>query len=87
MTETIVRGQASWEEALKKNDYNVFLPELKEIVTLSKEKAQYYTNEDSKLYDELLKDYEWGVSSDFLQETFSQLLVKLKDLLPKIIEK
>ena len=32
MTETIVRGQTSWEEALKKNDYNVFLPELKELL-------------------------------------------------------
>ena len=66
------KGHAVWNEALEKNDYRVFKPILKELVSLTREQSQAI--DDSKPeYDVQLEKYEVGVSSAQISKLFDAL--------------
>ena len=78
-------GQATWEHAKKTSDFPRFAPVMEKIVHLTQKKAGLLRRDEGTLYDVLLKDFEFGVSSAFLQKTFGDLKTQLIGLLEKIL--
>lgn len=79
-------SQNAWVEAKTKNDYAIFKPFLKKIVKMSREYASYIDNK-KPIYDVLLDDYEEGMTTQKLQEVFTDLRIELVEILHKIPEK
>ena len=77
-------GQACWEKARARSDFRIFASSLKKTIDLVKKKAKYVQKETGSLYDELLKDFEWGVKKSFLDQTFNTMKPELMRLLEKI---
>ena len=73
-------AQQIWVEARAKNDFKQFLPNLKTIVTLKKEEAQYLGYSHSP-YDALLDHYEPGSTVGQLTPLFGALKARLVPLL------
>jgi carboxypeptidase Taq len=82
LAETTSRAHHIWAEARAKNDFNHFLPVLKEIVGLKRQEAKYVGYEDSP-YDALLDTYEPGMTT----KEAAQVLADLKDILVPLIKK
>lgn len=78
------QGQSCWEKAKKNSDFKSFAPALKHHIDLLKKKAQYTRSPNGYFYDELLKDYEWGVDRVQLDRLFTELRDPLVALLSKI---
>lgn len=77
-------GQAAWEKAREKSDFEMFLPYLKKNVELRKEAAEYigYENEP---YDALLDSYDPGMTAKRVNEVFEPMKKKLSQIVDKII--
>lgn len=77
-----------WCESREKNDFLHFLPILKELVSNSREKAEYLLNGDKSRspYEVLLQTFEPGMSLSSLEKVFDEIRSWLPDLLAKIIE-
>lgn len=74
--ETTSQAVAIWGEARINNDFELFLPHLKTLVALAKEKAEYigFTHHP---YDALLDDYEKGMTTQDLDPLFERLKEQL----------
>lgn len=55
------KGQVNWKKAKDAKDYNLFKDTLKEIVEVTKEAYRYYNKSDN-LYNDMLDDYEEGMT-------------------------
>ena len=78
-------GEAAWEAAVHKNDWDAFFPHLEKLISLSKEKAEaigYNRNP----YDALLDEYEVGLTADALSAMFDELRQPLVALQQQIRE-
>jgi carboxypeptidase Taq len=77
------RGESAWQKARPENDWNSFLPHLKELIDLRLQEAEAvgYENEP---YDALLDEYEPGMTAEALAPVFSELRGRLTDLLQRI---
>ncbi len=82
MARTTTIAYQSWEKARQKNNFKIFSPDLKKIIDLEKEYADYIKLPGSR-YNSLLDDYEEGMTVDKLKKEF----LYLKDELIKILEK
>ena len=80
------KGVNAWQSAKHENNFDAFLPHLKEIVSLHQEKAEYLGYEDHP-YDALLNLYEPGMTSKKLDVLFNELKPFLKDLTKKLSKK
>ena len=69
----------AWVTARKENNFNVFLPYLKKIVSMSRQKADYLGYEEHP-YDSLLDLYEEGLTSRQLSVMFADLQPELTTL-------
>jgi len=78
------KSQKVWQQAKKENDFSLFAPYLKEIITYCKKFADYGAKEGQKRYDVLLDDYEEGFSMETLDSFFAQLKEEIIPLLKKI---
>lgn len=81
-TEFLHKSTIVWEEAKKNNDYNIFKPYLEKVIELTK-KYYSYINFDGDLYDVMLNEYEAGLTSDDIDNLFSELKEKILPIIPK----
>lgn len=77
-------AQQVWTEAKKKNDFRLFLPNLRTIVSLKHEETQYLGYEDSP-YDALLDTYEPGATIARLTPLLDALKARIVPLLQRVI--
>lgn len=73
-----------WADARAQKDASIFLPQLRELVRLTKEKARCYGAKEGNLYDALLGDFEWGMTSEKLDTLFGELKSAIPNLVTKI---
>ncbi|TFU25878.1 carboxypeptidase M32 [Thermus tengchongensis] len=86
-------GESYWEEARPKDDWRGFLPYLKRIFALTKEKAEILFSLPvapgdppyGELYDALLDGYEPGMRAAELVPLFAELREGLQGLLDRIL--
>lgn len=76
-------GEAAWEEAKSKNDFEIFKPKLEKIVSLLREFTEYYGYEENK-YDSLLNLYEEGLTVKKTDKLFGELKDGILNLLDRI---
>lgn len=82
------RCEHAWRTQRKNNDWQGFAPNLKEVVTLSREEAKIRADASgSSRYDALLNIYEPGMTSARLDVLFADLKSWLPDLLRNVVEK
>lgn len=84
LAETTSRGFHAWSEARSKNDPSIFLPLLAEIVSLSREAGQAL-GDGSEPYDQLLDEYEPGMTVARLDEIFARLQPGLESLRDRLL--
>lgn len=87
LAHAIGEGQTIWEKAKKESNFKHFAPALSKLVQLTKKRVQLLQKQKGSHYSELLKEFEWGVTSEFLDTLFSNLKPELISLLGKIREK
>ena len=75
-------AQQVWAEAKKKNDFRMFLPNLRTVLSLKQEEAGYLGYTDSP-YDPLLDTYEPGASVSRLIPLFTALKAGIVPLLQR----
>lgn len=73
----------TWESARKKEDFKLFVPSLKKIVELEREKAELLGYKKHP-YDALLNIYEKGLTVDALDLIFIQVRQKIVPLVQQI---
>lgn len=73
----------AWMEARRKNDYQIFAPELKKMISLKKQQSSLY-GYDKHPYDPLLDDYEKGATVAQLEPIFEKLRQELPAILSAI---
>lgn len=78
-----INSELAWREAREKKDFKIFVPYLKKIVDMSKERARLIDPIEHP-YNVLLDDYEEGMTIAKLDVVFSKLKKGLKELLKKI---
>lgn len=76
-------AQQVWTEARDKNDFRMFAPHLRTIVSLKREEAQYRGYKESP-YDALLDTYEPGMTVSQLTPLFAALKASLVPLLERV---
>lgn len=83
LAETSSMAIEVWRDAREKNDFPAFAPHVKKLISLQKQmtEAVGYANEP---YDALLEDYEPGVSTREIADTFEALRGPLVDLVHRI---
>jgi carboxypeptidase Taq len=73
-----------WRTARAKSDFQIFQPHLKKITDLKRKQASYL-DPDAHPYDALLDLSEEGLTTDDLDQIFSNLIPDLKKILAKTI--
>ena len=79
------RAFVNWLEAKNKADFSVFAPSLKEVRDIEIRKVGLRDSRIDNIYDNLLDDYEKGMTTGVLDETFSRCAARLRPLLKKIM--
>lgn len=86
--EAYVRAQAeagnAWREAKNASDYSIFVPHLKNMITMTAELAGY-TDPGKEVYDVLLDNYEEGMDSATVDRLFDELKKELIPLVKQIL--
>jgi len=78
-------AQQVWTKAKEQNAFAMFLPNLRTVLSLKRQEAQYLGYQDSP-YNALLDVYEPGSTIAALQPIFAQLKARLVPLLRRITE-
>lgn len=82
--ETVNHAYVAWSKAKTASDYSVFAPSLHKIRDMSLQQIRLRENPMPDDYDNLLDDYERGITSADLDEIFGTCLERLVPLLEKI---
>jgi len=78
----------AWREQRKNNDWKGFLPNLEEVIKLTREEANIRASHTGLTpYDSLLDLYEPGMNSETLDSIFSDLKSWLPKLISDVVEK
>ncbi|MFW6311647.1 MAG: carboxypeptidase M32 [Nanoarchaeota archaeon] len=75
------KGFDKWQEAKRKNDFEIFKPSLKKIVKLKRKEAKAL-DLDGHIYNSLLDQFEEGMTVEKLDPIFEELkegIIELKD--------
>lgn len=83
LTLQTTNSYSAWLEARKQNDYGIYAPELKKMITIKKEQAGLYGYQEHP-YNALLDDYEKGATVALLDPVFEMVKEKLPPFLNKI---
>lgn len=78
-------AQQVWTEAREQNTFNRFLPNLRTVLSLKREEAQYLGYKESP-YDALLDVYEPGSTIATLRPLFAALKARLVPLLKRVTQ-
>ncbi len=83
---TFNRAFVNWSKAREAGDYSLFAPSLKEVADTNRRMIELRGADAAgkTAYDTLLDDYERGMTSDVLDETFGACKERLIPLLEKI---
>ncbi len=84
--EILTISYEKWIEARESDNFDSFIPYLKDVVEILKEEANYIKKETQSLYDALLDEYEEGATSEILDEVFGELQEALVPLVKKYSE-
>lgn len=76
-----------WARAKQNNDFEAFVPVLKQIIDYSKRFAGYRRTEGQSLYDAMLDNYEETFTSEVLDPFFAALKENIVPLLKKVTAK
>lgn len=76
---------SKWLEAKTKKDYSIFEPYLKQIIAATKQ-LYAYRKQDIALYDQMLNDYEPGMTQEKYDVFFSTIKEKLVPLIQKVTQ-
>ncbi len=82
----LIRNKAyvDWLRAKQSSDYSVFAPSLEKIKEIGIEEVSLRGNKSADPYDDMLGDYERGVTQTDLDEAFGECKERLIPLLEKI---
>ena len=83
-TRVVVISQQVWAEARAKADFSIFAPHLREIIELTKAKADYLGYDDQP-YDALLDGFEPGEKTENVKRLFAALREELVPFLQEIM--
>ena len=83
--QTVNRAYVTWSKAKAAADYSLFAPSLREVRDMSLEQIRLRENALPDDYDNLLDDYERGITSADLDEIFGTCRERLIPLLQKIL--
>ena len=72
-----------WLDAKKKSDYSIFEPYLKKVIAMQKQIIEYRES-DMSVFDQLLSDYEPGMTEKKYDEFFNALKGAIPDLIKKV---
>lgn len=75
------KANASWVEAKEKKDYSIFKPYLAKIIDMTKQYYLYKYPNTTNLYDEMLNEYETGLTSSKIDRLFTELK---KEVIPLV---
>ena len=81
---TANRAYVRWLEAKEKNSFAHFAPSLKEVCEMCGEQVSLREEKCADPYDELLNDYERGISQHDIDEWFGECKERLLPMLEKI---
>ena len=79
------RSYINWVNAKQKDDFNTFAPSLEEVKNVQLKKISLKEGALPNAYDNLLDDYERGMTSSDLDECFEKCKARLVPLLKKIM--
>ncbi len=82
--QAILRASSAWPGLKQNNDWDSFLPLLKEVVELKKKSAACKQAPGETLYDAMLREYMPGFTIEMLDAFFEQIQTKLVPLLQRI---
>lgn len=83
--ELMNRSYSAWLDAKYKKDYSLFEPYLKQVIEVKKKQYEY-RGSDMPLYDQMLDDYEPGMTREKYDAFFSALKERLVPLIRKVTE-
>ncbi len=81
--ETAIKGVESWKVARKSNDFNLFLPSLRNVFALSRKVAESI-DPDTHPYEVLLESYEQDMSIEEIQNHLNTIKEHLVPLIARI---
>ncbi|MBR2991070.1 MAG: carboxypeptidase M32 [Solobacterium sp.] len=74
-----------WHQAKDAGDYSLFEPVLKQVIEASK-KMYAYRNSGLPMYDQMLDDYEPGMTMEIYDRFFDRVRERLVPLIRKVVE-
>ncbi|MCT2537339.1 carboxypeptidase M32 [Aquibacillus koreensis] len=77
------KSESVWQEAREKGDFSLLQPYLEQLVAYNKKFAEYWGYEKNR-YDALLHTYEPGMTTELLDQVFSEVRKELTTLVEKI---
>ena len=86
LASTTARSQRIWAQARADEDVGAFLPTLKQVVALTRERAQALAD-DGNVYDALLPDFEPGTTADEIATIFDRLRSGLTALRERVLSR
>jgi carboxypeptidase Taq len=75
-----VAGQQTWQVARANDDFAAYAPALERNVELAREYGECLASDGSRPYEELLADYDFGLTTSALRELFDALAAQLPGL-------
>ncbi len=78
-------GQAVWERAKNRNQFELFRPELEKIIELRRQYADFFAPYEH-VYDPMLDDYEPGLTTAEVQAIFAPLRFQQVELIQRIMK-
>lgn len=78
------KSNAIWLEAKQKKDYLIFKPYLEKIINYTKKYYSYKYPNSQNLYDDMLNEYERGLTSAIIDPLFTKLKKELIPLIKKL---
>ncbi len=86
LSKTTSKAFHAWHKAKEAEDYSIFAPHMKEVVSLKREEAEMLGYDDHP-YDALLDAYEAGEKSANLDKLFADVKAQLVDFVQEIAAK
>src|SRR5207245_9414708 len=74
-------GQQIWQKARAEDDFQAFAPALERNVELARAYGECMAEDGQSVYEGLLGDYDYGLSTKQLQQVFGELAQALPPLL------
>ena len=86
MAKATNRAEMTWREARANADFQTLLPDLEEVICLTREKAASLASAfDLRPYDALLDSFELGLRQQTIDPLFDRLVNVLPDLLDRVL--